>query len=75
MLARMEFVGLAHLWQQGGRPAAAAYYGRVRQRPSFGLAPIYRRIDHKLLAYLGLRKSWPGIAAIVLGPLLPYLVF
>lgn len=75
ILARMEFVGLTHLWEEGRRKAVAAYYYRVRQRPSFKLAPIYHRIDPIFLAYLGLRKFWPTITLVlsVLGLVLLYL--
>ncbi len=42
-LARLEMLGLSHMWAETERPAVAAYYARLRARPSFRAAPVFRR--------------------------------
>lgn len=42
-LARIEFLGLAPLWENGRRPNLEAYYEKVKARKSFRKARIYAR--------------------------------
>ena len=41
-LARLEMLHLARMWKRGTRPNVEAYYERVRARPSFRAAKVYR---------------------------------
>ncbi len=40
LIARLEMLGLAALWEDSKRPALAAYYERMKGRPSFTAAHI-----------------------------------
>ena len=40
LLARLALLGMASLWENLKRPAVAAYYGRMKNRPSFKTADI-----------------------------------
>jgi tetrachloro-p-hydroquinone reductive dehalogenase len=67
LLARLELLNLADLWARDKRPAVAAFYARVRQRPSFAAADIHTRLKPSLVLPGLLRAFWPRIlAAIVL---------
>jgi tetrachloro-p-hydroquinone reductive dehalogenase len=67
LLARLELLKLSGLWAHGKRPAIAAFYERVKQRPSFAAADIHTRLKPSLVLPGMLRAFWPRIlAALVL---------
>ncbi len=43
LLARLDMLGLAHMWEDGSHPFVAGYYKAVKARPSFKKAKIYNR--------------------------------
>jgi glutathione S-transferase len=43
-LARLDMLGYKNLWENGRNDMVCAYYKRLKSRPSFKLAPVYRKI-------------------------------
>jgi glutathione S-transferase len=65
LLARLELLGLSGLWAHGKRPALAAFYERVKQRPSFQAAGIPTRLKPSMILPGLLRAFWPRILAAI----------
>lgn len=65
LLARLTLLGHDHLWADGHRPGLAAYWARLRARPSLAEAGVRTRLSALDIAWIGLRSRWSGFFRLV----------
>jgi glutathione S-transferase len=62
ILSRLHMQGRQHWWENERRPLVAAWYGRMRERPSYRAATIWDRLHVRVMA--------PIVARVLLPPLM-----
>jgi glutathione S-transferase len=65
IVSRLHMQGRQHWWTGGRRPRVEAWYGRMRERPSYRAATIWDRLHFGVMAPIVARVLLPPLAIIL----------